>query len=361
LGFQRKSTIRNASIPGGFIVSDADLNAAAATLEEAVETGQVEAASLCVLRSQRVFARSFGAAKSANDIFLVASISKPMSAAALMTLYDQGLFRLDDPVCKYVPEFHGGARERITIQQLLTHVSGLPDQLPENLSLRKAHAPLSEFLARTIRTPLLFEPGAQYSYSSMGILLASEVAHRITGEPFIDLIHRVVFQPLEMTRSALGLGRFRLEDTHRCQLQGGSKQSNRESPAVKAWDRNSEYWRNLGAPWGGVHASARDVAKFFSEFLHPTNRILMADTVRLMLQNHNRRGLQPRGLGFALGIEAGSQGCSEQTFGHEGITGTLAWADPTTDTICVVLTTLPAGAADPHPRELVSRRLRREA
>ena len=73
-----------------------------------------------------------------------------------------------------------------------------------------------------------------------------------------------------------------------------------------------------------------------------------------MRLNHNRAGLAPRGLGFGVGASAGSPGCSEQTFGHSGATGTLAWADPATDTICVVLTTLPGRAASPHPRALVS-------
>jgi len=99
------------------------------------------------------------------------------------------------------------------------------------------------------------------------------------------------------------------------------------------------------------------VATFFSEFLHPEGRILRPESARLMLRNHNPGGLTPRGFGFAIGARAGSPGCSEETFGHDGVTGTLAWADPVTDTICVVLTTLPAGAMKPHPRRLVSERI----
>jgi beta-lactamase class C len=119
-----------------------------------------------------------------DDLFLLGSISKLMTAAALMTLYDQGRFRLDDPVRKFLPEFTGATRDRIDIQQLLTHISGLPDQLPENQALRKRHAPLPEFVAGAVRTPLLFEPGSRYEYSSMAILLAAEVARRISGTEF---------------------------------------------------------------------------------------------------------------------------------------------------------------------------------
>jgi CubicO group peptidase (beta-lactamase class C family) len=333
------------------------LEAAAGVLTKAAAEGQVHAAALYVRHGQGVFAESFGASKSADDIFLLASISKPMSAAAVMTLYDQGKFRLDDPVKKFIPEFSGGGRDKITVRQSLTHVSGLPDQLPENQSLRRHHAKLSEFVERAIRTPLLFDPGSRYSYSSMGILLASEVAHRISGTGFLEFIDETVFQPLEMKHSALGLGRFKLEETMRCQVRDAAPESGAGDPTAKEWDWNSPFWRKFGAPWGGAHASAPDVARFFAEFLHPAGKALKPETARLMLRNHNREGLTPRGLGFDIGAKAGSPGCSEKTFGHTGATGTLAWADPATDTICVVLTTLPSRAANPHPRKLASDRV----
>jgi CubicO group peptidase (beta-lactamase class C family) len=333
------------------------LDAAADVLTHAVAGGHVEAAVLYVQHRRSVFARSFGAARSVDDLFLLGSISKPMSVTALMTLYDQGRFRLDDPVRKFLPEFTGGARDRITVAQLLTHVSGLPDQLPENAALRQGHAPLSEFVARAIRTPLLFEPGSRYAYSSMAILLASEVARRIRQTEFPAFLEESVFRPLEMTHSALGLGRFRLEATMRCQAEDAAPESGAGDPAARAWDWNSPYWRRLGAPWGGVHASAPDVARFFAEFLYREGRAVRPETARLMLRNHNPDGLPPRGLGFAIGARAGSPGCSEATFGHSGSTGTLAWADPRTETICVVLTTLPGRAAHQHPRTIVSDRV----
>jgi CubicO group peptidase (beta-lactamase class C family) len=330
---------------------------AAEVLAQAAAKGQVYAASLYVRHADRVFAQSFGASKSPDDMFLLASISKPMSVTALMTLYDQSKFALDDPVKKFIPEFTGGARATITIRQLLTHVSGLPDQLPENASLRKSHAEMSAFVERAIRTPLLFAPGSQYRYSSMGILLASEVARRISGKGFHRFIDEVVFQPLGMKRSALGLGRFKLEEVMRCQVENAAPESGAGDSAAKDWDWNSPYWRKFGAPWGGVHASASDLASFFSEFLHLEGKAIKPHTARLMVRNHNPEGLMPRGLGFGIGARVGSPGCSEKTFGHGGSTGTLAWADPATDTICVVLTTLPGRAARPHPRQLASDRV----
>jgi CubicO group peptidase (beta-lactamase class C family) len=76
-----------------------------------------------------------------------------------------------------------------------------------------------------------------------------------------------------------------------------------------------------------------------------------------MVRNHNAAKLTPRGLGFDVGLSAGSPGCSEKTFGHTGSTGTLAWADSASETICVVLTSLPRRAVQPHPREQAAARV----
>jgi CubicO group peptidase (beta-lactamase class C family) len=334
-----------------------ELDAAADILTRAVAKGQVAAAVLYVRHRSGVFARSFGTARSVDELFLLGSISKTMTAAALMTLYDQGRFQLEDPVRKFLPEFTGEARDRITVRQLLTHVSGLPDQVPENQALRQRHAPLADFVAAAIRAPLGFEPGSRYEYSSMALLLAAEVAQRISGAGFLPFIDDAVFRPLEMKHSALGLGRFPIEAVKRCQAENAAPESGAGDPAARDWDWNSPYWRRLGAPWGGVHTSAPDVARFFAEFLDRQGKAVRPETARLMLRNHNPSGLPPRGLGFAIGSPVGSPGCSDATFGHGGSTGTLAWADPRTETICVVLTTLPGGGGHPHPRTLVSDRV----
>jgi len=329
-------------------------DAAAAALAKAAADGTLRAAVLCVRHGKDVFSRAFGEARSDDAMFLMASVTKTMTAAAVLTLFDQGKLRLEDPVAKFLPEFAAALREKITIRHVLTHTSGLPDQLPENAELRKSHSGLDKFVAAAVKTPLLFEPGARYSYSSMGILLASEVARRITGTDFLEFVDRAVFQPLEMKRSAMGLGRFKREDLILNQTEKAAPESGAGDPSAKEWDWNSPYWRALGAPWGTAHCSAPDVARFYAEFLHPTERMMKPDTARLMIRNHNPEGFAPRGLGFAVGNKSGGPGCSEKTFGHTGSSGTLAWADPATDSVCVVLTTLPASAAAPHPRTLAS-------
>ncbi len=329
------------------------LDAAADVLARATASGQVAAAVLHVVQRDKSFTRHFGTAESADAMFLLGSISKPVCVTALMTLFDKGEFRLDDRLRRFIPEFTGDGRDDVTMQHLLSHVSGLPDQLPDNNDLRARHAPLSEFVHAAVRTPLHFKPGTQYQYSSMGILLATHVAEILGGDTIHNLVDRVVFQALDLKHSAQGLGRFRLSDMVPVQTEHAAPESGAGDPSAKNWDWNSEYWRKLGAPWGTTHMSAPDIGRFLDEFLHKRGRVVKPETAALMTRNHNKPDQTSRGLGFNVGAAAGSSGCSDRTFGHTGSTGTLAWADPVTQTTCVVLTSLPGRAVTPHPRQLV--------
>jgi CubicO group peptidase (beta-lactamase class C family) len=330
---------------------------AAEVLEQATARKQVQAAVLHVVQKDESFTRHFGKADSDDAMFLLGSISKPINVTAVMTLFDQGKFQLDDRVKKFLPAFTGDGRDDVTIRHLLTHVSGLPDQLANNNELRKQHAPLTEFARETMRTRLDFAPGSRYQYSSMGILLAARIAEIISGSDIRTFVDRAVFQPLGMKHSAQGLGRFKLEEMVSCQMEGAAPESGSGDPQAKEWNWNSPYWRKLGAPWGGTHASAPDLGRFLGEFLGVRGKVIKPETARLMIRNHNPEGFTPRGLGFGVGKEAGSPGCSEKTFGHTGSTGTLCWADPASETICVVLTSLPRRAVRRHPREIAAERV----
>jgi CubicO group peptidase (beta-lactamase class C family) len=287
-------------------------------------------------------------------MFLLGSISKPINVAAVMTLFDRGKIALDDRVTQFIPAFTGDGRDEVTIRHLLTHVSGLPDQLANNNDLRRRHAALAEFSVEAARAKPAFSPGSRYQYSSMGILLAARIAEIVSGSDILSLVDQVVLRPLKMEHSAQGLGHFELADVVRCQMDGAAPEAGGGDPQAQEWDWNSLYWRQLGAPWGGTHASAPDIGKFFSEFMRAGGQVVRPETARLMTRNHNPPGVTPRGLGFAVGQMAGSSGCSDRTFGHSGSTGTLAWADPATETVCVVLTSLPSRGARPHPRDLAA-------
>ena len=110
------------------------------------------AALLHVVQKDETYTRHFGKADSDDAMFLLGSISKPINVTAVMTLFDKGKFQLDDPVKKHLPDFTGDGRDDVTIRHLLTHVSGLPDQLPNNDELRKQHASLAEFAKQAMRT-----------------------------------------------------------------------------------------------------------------------------------------------------------------------------------------------------------------
>src|SRR5262245_998518 len=166
---------------------------AAEVLERATATKQVDAAVMHVVQKKESFTRHFGKAASADAMFLLGSISKPINVTAVMTLFDQGEVRLDDLVKKFLPTFTGGGRDAATVRHLLTHTSGLPDQLANNNQLRKNHAPLSEFAKETVGTKLAFAPGSRYQYSSMGILLAARIAEQISGADILTLVDRAVF------------------------------------------------------------------------------------------------------------------------------------------------------------------------
>ncbi len=294
--------------------------------------GGVDAAVMFVQNGSTVVRKAFGKAATPEAVFLLASITKPMTATAVMQLVERGELRLSDPVQRHIPEFRGGGREKVLIRHLLTHTSGLPDMLPENIELRKRHAPLADFIAGTCRTPLLFEPGTQVSYQSMGILLGAAIVERIAKKPLPEYLREHLFQPLGMKQTSLGLGKRRPGDTMQSQVEERSD-----------YDWNSSYWRNLAAPWGGAHATAEDVGTFLRFFSAPDRApVLKPETARQMTTDQTPGMKQRWGLGFRLGPEPHGRGCSPSTYGHSGSTGTLSWHDPQRDLTFVLLCTRPA-------------------
>lgn len=308
------------------------LDEAARLIEAQAASGQVGAAVLHVEGAGVSFRRSFGKAQNSDAVFLLASITKPMTCTAVMILADRKELSIEDPVTKYLPEFKGADRAGMRIRHLLSHSSGLPDMLPENEQLRKRHAPLKDFVGASLRTPLLFAPGTKVKYQSMGILLAAEIVERITKQPLPDFLRAQLFKPLGMSQTSLGLGGRALASTMQSQVV--------DDPD---WNWNSAYWRNLGSPWGGAHSTAGDVTRFLRYFARPGSAsVLKPDTAAAMITNQNAGLNQAYGIGWALNGARFGKGCSARTFGHGGSTGTLCWLDPEKDLSFVLLTTKPA-------------------
>ncbi|MDQ6664792.1 MAG: beta-lactamase family protein [Acidobacteriota bacterium] len=337
--------------PSNVGISAGRLAVAASLLESEVKDRGLGAASILVARRGTiVLHKGFGKAEP-DSIYLVASITKPVTASALMLLVEQGRVGLDESVKRYLPEFTGGDRPNVRVRDLLAHTSGLPDMLPENVELRKSNAPLSEYVKRTYSTPLLYKPGSEYRYQSMGILLAAEIVEKLAGTPLREFEKKNIFGPLRMKHTFLGLGPLQIRDTMPAWI---SPTADKEE--IEKWGHNSPYWRNLGVPWGGMHTTTTDLAIFLQTFLNGGNyggtRIFSLATVKAMTTNQNVGLKTPRGLGWAL--SGFGDLASPRTFGHGGATGTIAWADPEMQLLCVILTNRELSVDGGHLLTMVS-------
>jgi len=217
--------------------------------------------------------------------------------------------------------------------------------LPENTQLRQRHAPLSAFIEGICRTGLLFSPGTQVRYQSMGTALAGEIVERVSGQPLREFMAREILAPLGMHDTSLGLRDDlapRLAPVSLPPEQTGTD-----------WHWNTPYWRQLGAPWGGMFATVGDLLIFLQTFLnggiHGGARVLARTTAAAMLRDqtsrlpdldpaHRRR--DPWGLGWKLSGWV-SDLSGPGAFGHAGATGTLVGADPSTGLAWAIFTTHP--------------------
>lgn len=341
------------SEPAAVGMSAARLELAAGLLKREIDDGRVLAASILVARRERiVLHKGFGRlrpepgapAAQPDTVYLLASITKPVTACALMLLVERGQVLLEDPVSHYLPQFLGGDRPRVRVRDLLSHTSGLPDMLPENIALRREHAPLTKFVSSALTTPLRYTPREGFAYQSMGTLLAGEIVERVSGALLRDFEKREIFEPLGMKNSSLGLGGRRIEDTAWCQTSASANQED-----LRSFGANSPYWRDMGHPWGGMHSTTRDLAILLQTFLnggvYAGSRVFSAATVAAMTSDQNGRLNAPWGLGWGLRDSPVwaffGELPSPRTFGHSGATGTVAWADPERQLLCVILTTRP--------------------
>lgn len=332
------------------------LERAASLIQAETDAGRVLASSIIVARNGKiVLHRGFGktapgagaSATKPDTVYLLASISKPISVCGLMLLVERGLVSTADPASYYLPELKNDDRGKIKVRDLIAHTSGMPDMLPENTELRRAHAPLSDFVKHSFTTPLLYAPGTDFKYQSMGILLAAEITERVTKMRLRDFLKKELFDPLGMNNTFLGMGGRRIEDTAWCQTGGRGRT---QSPDEVSFGANSPYWRDMGHPWGGVHSTVTDLAILLQTMLdggaYDGRRVFSPSTVTAMTRDQNTHIQKPWGYGWALATSPVwnyfGDLVSPQTFGHVGATGTVAWADPKSKVLTVILTTRPA-------------------
>jgi CubicO group peptidase (beta-lactamase class C family) len=328
-------------------------------LEHWVETDKVPAAGLCVGRKGRlVEPRVFGRQRPESGsppirkdaLFLIASITKPVTVTAAMLLVERGLLSLEDRVADYVPAFAAHGKQAVEVRHLMTHTSGLPDMVADNVALRKAHKPLAAFVEAICQEPLLFAPGTKVSYQSCGTAMLGEIVHQVSGKTLPEFLRGNIFEPLGMTDTSLGWDPDKKERIAAVRV----------APELvkEDWNWNSAYWLGFGAPWGGLITSPGDLARFCQMMLDGGKlgevRILSPATVRTITSNQlatlpqvpeEERRCRPWGLGWRLNWPGHSANFGDllglRTYGHWGATGTVTWIDPETESFLVLFTTQP--------------------
>ncbi|MBM80850.1 MAG: hypothetical protein CMJ78_09675 [Planctomycetaceae bacterium] len=301
-----------------------------------------------------------------DAIFLIASITKPLVAMGVLMLIERGHLTMGDRVSEFIPEFPKNGKNGVTVRNLLTHTSGLPDMLANNVELRAAGAPLSAFVRCTCEIKLDFPAGRGVQYQSMGFAILGEIIQRISGKTCANFLFDEFFEPLGMNDTRLGSPDDWYEGTEPVIDRIAEIRLPKEQDPSSSWNWNGRYWRSLGAPWGGLLTTPTDLAKYAMMMRNggelDGRRYLSPGAVAAATRNQTEamkevpepdRRCRPWGIGWRLHWPAHSANFGDllgpRTFGHWGATGTVLWIDPDTDAFAVLLTTQPQ---EPHGSQL---------
>jgi CubicO group peptidase (beta-lactamase class C family) len=293
----------------------------------------------------------------ADNLFWIASMTKPMTAVAVLMLQDEGKLSVEDPVEKHLPEFKGQwlVQERgsntmtltkparpITVRDLLTHTSGLGD-----VPLPRMHSTLAELAMAYSQQPLKFPPGSKWEYCNSGINTLGRIVEAASGQPFAEFMQKRVFNPLGMKETTFWptpAQAKRLAKPYQPKQGGGLELTDIWFIKGGISDRARPPF-----PSGGLFSTASDVARFYQMMLAGGEwrgkRLLSREAVSQLTRTQTsdiKTGFTDGmswGLGFAVVKEPkGVTGMfSAGTFGHGGAYGTQSWADPKKDLIVVLM------------------------
>ncbi len=353
------------------------------TLSRFVSSGQIAGCSAIVMKDDRVlFEGSYGYAdiekkKEMSDttIFPIASMSKVITVAGIMQLYEQGLFRLWDPVSDFLPGFKDPkvAREKpdgtwdivqaggeVTLRQLFTMTSGVPYASEETAAGRIRQQKEKEYLSAgnpmpgTVeycnlvgQLPLAFEPGEKWMYG-FSIDILGAVIEVLSGKTLGEYLKENIFDPLDMRDTGFFVPREKQERIATLyHIREGMKPENREYPAARP------VFESGG---GGMFSTVRDYSRFAQMLLHGGTldgvRVLGRKTVDLIATDHLTSEQQrthnwntQRGYGYGLGVrvmthpEVADINGSVGEWGWDGAFGNWFCVDPKENLTCVYLTT----------------------
>jgi CubicO group peptidase (beta-lactamase class C family) len=288
-----------------------------------------------------------------ETLFPLASVTKPVTAATFMSLVDDGAISLDEPVGRLLPEFRAGPaagtsgvnptlerlRPTIGARQLLCHVSGLPEDLGPRESLYKDGGTIESVIDQMCGLPLQSAPGELLRYSNSGYGVVARLAANVSRQPFWKLAQDRVFEPLgieDIVANPIGPA-----------LERVAHLTDTNHPGTSIETYNSDYWRGLALPWGGLFGTPRDAVRFAAAFL-PSGEPVLSEAARSLMTTDQTMGV-PGGVESAkVHWDSGSWGLgwevkrekrrhwtgdytSSLTFCHFGHAGTLLWGDPERD------------------------------
>ncbi len=279
-----------------------------------------------------------------DSIFWIASMTKPVTATAVMMMQEEGKLSVDDLVSKYLPEFTGD-KAAITLKQCLTHSSGLSDLSPDETKDITTLAELSPLIAAK---PLMFPPNSKWQYCQTGINTVARIVEVVSGKAFPDFLQERLFDPLGMKDTSFYLAAeqvTRLAPSYNRTAAGELEKAglgflNNKSPSA----RNRYPLAN-----GGLFSTAGDYAKFAQMILRGGEsggkRYLKTESVTRMTTVQSGdlvTGFTPGnawGLGWCVVREPQgvSAALSPGSFGHGGKNGTQAWIDPVKNRIYLLM------------------------
>jgi len=268
-----------------------------------------------------------------STLWDLASLTKVLgTTTALAQLIEQKRVDLDAPVQRYVPDWKGPDKERVTVRHLLTHTSGLPSFKPYD---QLTHDPDS-LTTLLFTTPLERAPGDSMVYSDIGAFMMGQVIEHVSGERLDVYLRRHVFRPLRMYDTMFNpprAERARVAPTEIDSTRGGLVRG-------KVHDERAYYLGGVAAH-AGLFSTAADVSRFARMLLHRGTldgvRVLTPATVEAFTA-YADSGRNNRALGWEKSPAswAGSL-MSSRAFGHTGFTGTSIAIDPSLDLYIILL------------------------
>ena len=338
-----------------------------ASLQPLVNEGKVAGAVALVATKDRILHLSAvgksdletGRAMRTDDLFWIASMTKPMTAVCVAMLADEGKLRYSDLVEKYLPEFRGQwlieektdtrrtlvkSPRPLTLHDLLTHTGGMA-----GYSVTDPHWTLSEMSIAAAREPLIFAPGKRWGYSTAAIDVLGRVVEVVSGMPFADFMQKRLLDPLGM--KATTFWPTPEQEKRLARSYQLDAKTNRLKPVGISYLYRGAVTDRRRPPLGGagLFSTAEDVARFYQMMLHRGEwrgqRILTSETVADMTRRQKDdipllRG-NATGLQFSVVVEPGAMAQNAHftpgTFGHGGAHGTVSWADPHRGLIYVLL------------------------